>query len=333
MDATNFFDAVSGALDDAEAIATTQTDASAGTFALRIGSRDPALATDYLRSFLPASPGRESLPITVLSSRDIDLSRFIPSPRNRGHLRVYDELTLVWTAGEHSILYAFDHAARRGLVWLANGTAPDWEFSRPACAVINAAARDSSWTVAHGAAVGRAGRLLMLAGQGRAGKTTAALACVRAGWDYAGDDYIFADSSNADILPLYSSARLRDDMTGSFSELVSRTLRNVSHDCGEIKHELDLSRTVGPERIRGGRIAAILLPRRQGATQVSFTPARPTDVFQALFTTTSFSAPGPMRNYAEKLTALAARAPSYFVDTGHAPDAIPEAFERFMESL
>ena len=167
--------------------------------------------------------------------------------------------------------------------------------------------------------------------QGSIWKTTAALACARAGWDYAGDDYVLADSLDGHVLPLYSSARLRDDMSGHFPDLLSRAVRAVSSDFGETKHELDLGRAAIADRIRGGRLAAILLPRRRGADHVTFTPALRVDAFNALFTSTSASAPGPMKAYAEKLAALAGRAPVWFVDTGPEPAAIPEAFERFLD--
>ena len=57
------------------------------------------------------------------------------------------------------------------------------------------------------------------------------------------------------------------------------------------------------------------------------------DAFQALFTTTSQGAPGPMRDYARKLTSLVALAPAWHVDTGPDPAAIPGAFARFMDAL
>lgn len=332
MGAPGLLDATCRALRDAEAACDAQALASSGNLALRIRFRNLALAQDYVRSFLPAQPMPECLEIMVLSRDDIDLSALVPSPRAQGRAHCDDQFTVIWAAGEQSILQVFDHSTRRGLVWLADGTAPAWELSRPACSLINAASRDGPWTVAHGASVGRGGRFLMLAGKGRSGKTTAALACARAGWDYAGDDYVLANSLDGDVLPLYSSARLRDDGSGRFPDLMSGAVRAVSGDFGETRHELDLGRGTIAARIRGGRIAAILLPRRRGADHVVFTPARRVDAFNALFTTTSASAPGPMKTYAEKLAALAARAPIWFVDTGPEPDAIPEAFERFMEN-
>jgi hypothetical protein len=184
--------------------------------------------------------------------------------------------------------------------------------------------------VIHAAAVGRRGRFVLLAGKGHAGKTTAALACARAGWSYAGDDYVLANSATGELAPLFSSARLRTDMAGAFADLLPAS-RQVSHDDGEDRHELDLAHAFGPARLRGGALAAILLPRRRGAELPDFAPARPSDAFHALLLSTSLGAPAPMKVLVEKLSALVALAPVSYVDTGRHPDRIAAAFAAFMD--
>src|SRR5262249_23158094 len=147
-----------------------------------------------------------------------------------------------------------DNRARRGLVWFGADQAPNWELSRPGLPVIQALSVDTTWTPTHGGAVGRDGHFLLLLGRGRSGKTTAALACTRAGWDYAGDDYVMADTKSGRVQPLYTSARLRIDGAAAFAELVDGTSSGVTHDNSEVRHELRLARQM-PDRIRGGTIA------------------------------------------------------------------------------
>ena len=60
MGAPGFIDCVHGALRDAEALCDTELLASSGNFAVRIRHRDPDLAKDYVRSFLPAQPWPEA---------------------------------------------------------------------------------------------------------------------------------------------------------------------------------------------------------------------------------------------------------------------------------
>lgn len=288
------------------------------------------LAERYVASFLPPRKMAETIDITLLSAADADLSLLVPNSPNQGRVYAREDLLVVWAAGERPFLSIYDHRRREGLVWLATAAAPAWELSRPACAILNAAAAAGPWTVCHGAAIGRGGRMLFLAGPGRAGKTTAAIACVHAGWDYAGDDYVLVNSRTGAVEPLYASARLRDDMKAVFPDMIAASRTAVSCDFGETKHELDVSRIMPGERLRGGRIVAALLPHRAGASDITFRPAGRGELFQALFAVTNQGAPGPLHQHAKKLAALTFCAPVFTVDTGSLPVAIPAAFEAFM---
>jgi hypothetical protein len=308
-------------------------DVKAGVVGLRFEFASKALASAYLGVFAAGSLEEVSLSIRVLTPDEIDLSGLIPEPASRGRNFVDEAYVAVWYPDHCPVLYLLDRAARRGIVWLPQRQAPKWELSRPACPLIQASLFDGPWTVAHGGAVGRNGRVLLLAGKGNAGKTTAALACAEAGWDYAGDDYILANSRTGRIEPLYTSARLRIDMAGAFAHILPAISRGVSHDNGDSRHELALGDILGPTRSKGGQLTAILLPRRQGASRPEFTPARYADAFHALFVPTSQGVPGSLKTFSKKLSALVALAPAFFVDTGQVPSAIPDAFAAFFDRL
>ena len=330
MDQRTFDDRVTAAFAAASPLARESVQASAGIFAVHARSPDAALARGYLQAMLPPRPAREALRLLVLDGAQLDLRHLVPQPAEIGRMHDGPRHWLLWSAG---VLQVFDRQERQGLVWLADGKAPSWELSRPAAALLNQVALAGPSTLVHGAAVSRDGRTLLLVAPGRSGKTSAALACAIAGWDYAGDDYVMVDSLSGEVLPLFASARLREDMAGSFAELLRTTQRTVSVDGGESRHELDLARVLEPARLRGGNMAALLVPRRRGAACVEFTPARPTDAFHALFAATVQGARGALTGLAPKLAALVARAPVYFVDTGPDPAAIPEAFEAFLAAL
>jgi hypothetical protein len=328
---TLFHRAVATAFCDLQPKVTAEV--KAGPFGLRIGFFCEALAKSYLRSFVAGLPNNINLSVMVLTPDEIDLSELVPVPSERGRTFVDDQYVVVWYADRLPILYVLNRRTRQGIVWLSQRNAPEWELSRPACPLIHASLFEGPWTTAHGGAVGRDDRMLLLAGKGRAGKTTAALACADAGWDYAGDDYILANTHSGQVEPLYTSARLRIDMTSSFARLLPAASVRVSHADGETRHELALGELLGMARSRGGRLAAILLPRRRGAVLPEFTPARRADAFQALFMTTSLGVPSPLKLTTKKLSALVALAPAFFVDTGQTPAAIPEAFGNFLDVL
>jgi hypothetical protein len=289
-----------------------------------------AMAASYARSLMHAPERIPNLNIRVLTADDLDLGGMIPVPFEQGRSFSQGRYFSLWHFDERPILYLLDRSQARGLIWLANGEVPEWELSRPACPLINAFLSDTPWSALHGAAVGRGGRMLLLAGSGRTGKSTAALSCALAGWEYAGDDYVLADTSAGWIEPLYTSTRLRVDMGPAFADMLRSSA--AKSDGGDPRYELRLADHLDPALLRGGRLVAVLLLRRMGAQHPRFEAARRADAFHALFKNTMLAASGPLRETAIKLSSLVARAPAFFVDTGSDPQAIPLAFDDFLNS-
>ena len=328
---TRLLNSVSLAFARMDRALAVEATAAVGPFGMRLLFASRSIADSYLQVLLPRRSDEIDFSIAVLGSSDIDLSALVPDPPDCGRSFAGVGYSAVWHADRLPVLYVFDQQRRQGLVWFAKAAAPATELSRPLGPLLQSAMLDRPWTVIHAAAVGRLGRFALLAGKGRSGKTTAALACARAGWSYAGDDYVLVNSATAELEPLYSSARLRSDMGPAFADILTAS-REVSRD-GEDRHELNLSIAFGPERIRGGRLAAILLPRRQGAEVPEFAFARPSDAFHALLLSTSMGASAPLRILVEKLSQLVSLAPVSFVDTGRHPDRIPAALAGFMDRL
>jgi hypothetical protein len=307
----------------------------AGGFSLLVCFRSQALADAVGAAFLPgggdSGGGKVDLTITFATADETDLSHLIPAGMEQSDFLASDEYFLASFFGELPVLYGLDRHSGRGFVWLPGNKAPHWELSRPALPLLHAFAIDSAWTAVHGGAIGREGRFLLLGGLGKSGKTTASLACARAGWRYAGDDYVFVDSTSGRIEPLYRSARLRLDMADNFSDLL-RMSTALSRENHEMRHELRLTGPIA-ERIAGGNLAAILLPRRRGAVLPTFEPARRVDAYAAFAAVTGAKLPGWPKRTAEKLMAMIGLAPVYFVDTGSSPDAIADAFMDFLDRL
>ena len=300
-------------------------------FALAFKSRAVAEAIEPL--FPTTSGGNHDLTIAFLSRRDLDLTGLIPEPADISHaLMTSGGYYAAWRPDERPVLYLLDKQARRGLVWFAADVPPNWELSRPALPLINMLSVDTTWTLAHGGAVGKDGRFLLFAGRGRSGKSTAALACARTGWDYAGDDYIITEPEKCRVEPLYTSARLRIDVVDAFSDLVARTSSGITTDKGDSRHELRLGAQF-KDQIRGGTIAAILLPRRQGSPVPTFAPARKCDAFAALMSVAGTLLPWSRQVLVARLADLVGCAPTFFVDTGSNPALLPDEFGRLLGGL
>jgi hypothetical protein len=303
-----------------------------GPFEIALRFKSSALA-NAIEPVFPAACHRDhDLTIAFLNRRDLDLSNLIPDPPDIHHaVTAIANYHAVWWPGRYPVLYVLDKLARRGLVWFAADEAP-WELSRPALPLIQALSANTAWTPAHGGAVGKDGRFLLLAGGGRSGKTTAALACAQAGWDYAGDDYVIAHTKCGQVEPLYTSARLRIDVAAAFAALVDVASSGITEDDGDIRHELRLAGLL-PHRIRGGTLAAILLPRRQGSSAPTFAPARRLEAFEGLIKHTVLSLPSWRALLSVKLADLVGCAPTFFVDTRRDPALVPLAFECLLNRL
>ena len=328
VDGGHFADLVATAL-DAKRHLPYERCFSAGPLAFRVAFDSRDLSTAYTRAVKPGS----ALPewsIDVVTGSNEHLAALVPYPVERGRAFGAGHYFAMWHPDEAPVLYLASIQGQRGLIWLPKGRAPAWELSRPFCPLIQAFLSSTPWTVVHAASVSLCGRSLLLAGPGRAGKSTAALSCALAGWDYAGDDYVCAQIETGAILPLYSSARLRTDMAQPLERLLPTSV-GISVDGIEQRHELRLAEFLGEEKVKGGTLKAILLPRRTGAIQPRFSPARPADVLHALFRTTMLGISGSLGNVAMKLSKLATFAPATFVDTGTQPLAIPDALAAFLD--
>lgn len=300
------------------------------TFSLKFAS--PDLADIFLPSFLSGDGQKADLTVAVAGAKDVDLSGIVPVPRDRPRTFAGETGYAAWQPGEKDVLSLLNFESKRALIWLPQNAPPAWYASRPGLPLVHALTKDTAWSAVHGGCVGREGRFLLLAGRGKSGKTTASLACARAGWDYAGDDFVFANTDTGQVEPLFATARLRTTAASEFAGLLD-TAAELSHDDGDARHELRLGGAFGPHRLRGGKIAAILLPRRLGSERPVFSSARRSDAFSALLPHTSVGLLGWPDKTTRKVAALVEKAPAFFVDTGTMPDCIPDSFRYFLDRV
>jgi hypothetical protein len=111
------------------------------------------------------------------------------------------------------ILNMLDVAGGRAFFWMRDGRLhPPHDMSSPFRLLMFWWMRTHGIQFVHGAAVGKAGAGLLLVGKGGSGKSSSALACLEAGWQYAGDDYVmFGLEPTPTVYNLYQSAKLKVD--------------------------------------------------------------------------------------------------------------------------
>jgi hypothetical protein len=151
---------------------------------------------------------------------------------------------------------------------------------------------------------------------------------MRAGWDYAGDDFVLLDPGRGTVAPMFSSARVRQTGIRDLADIVAGATYAVSDDEGMDRYELRL-----PVRPMGGQVAAIILVRRTGSTPFQFRRVRNSEALTALVYHSMARAPGYAEEMVRKQLAAARMGPAFVVDTGTDPAAIPAGFQQFLEGL
>jgi len=266
-----------------------------------------------------------SVRFAIVTGDDADLSRFVPEPSDQIHVLSRPDQYAYWRPAPEQAFFVFDHASKRGVSWFPDSLAPAWAVGQPCSPLIPAAIEHTEWCMAHAGAVGRDGDFLLLLGSGKAGKSTATLACIQDGWDYAGDDFVLLNPGRGLVAPLFSSLRLRQTGAADFSSYADSAFM-VSDDEGAARYELRI-----PVEPTGGAVAAIFGLRRSGAAGIRFEPARPVDYLGPLLRDSTARAPGCAAGMTRKLLAAGHMASAYVVDTGTNPSAIPGGFSEFLE--
>jgi hypothetical protein len=220
----------------------------------------------------------------------------------------------------------YDASTRAAFLWASEPAVLDaWgEHTKPFLEILHAWLLDSPWQPVHGGAVGAADGGVLLAGAGGVGKSTTVLTCVRAGWLYAGDDYlaIRTNDGQAHVGNLYGSARLCLDTADRFAEFRSAKAAAISVN-GVEKWDMILSGTLPRSRFGGFPIRAILLPRITGGSRSSIRPASPGEATVAIAAVTMHLLRSGGREAFEKIGAIAAVTPAYRLDLADDIDELP----------
>src|SRR5215470_16557050 len=97
---------------------------------------------------------------------------------------------------------------------------PHWERAHPLSAVFGHWFQRHELPMVHAAAIGRPSGGALVVGRGGTGKSTTTLACVEAGLQAAGDDYVLLDATGPTAHSLFGSATLDPDHRRRFPGLM-----------------------------------------------------------------------------------------------------------------
>jgi len=185
------------------------------------------------------------------------------------------------------IFSAFDAERQLGLYWARDSRVPHYyEQAAPMRRLLQGWLQRRDLLALHAAGVSGPAGGALLAGRTGAGKSTTALACVRAGLSYAGDDYVLvAPGAAPRLYGLYRTAKLNPAVLAGMPELAAQ----VSNS-GQLPLEKALIYWSGPGLGEDGApLRAIFLPRPTAQSETQARPVPGEAAFRAMLPDTLFS--------------------------------------------
>jgi hypothetical protein len=191
---------------------------------------------------------------------------------------------------------------------------------------------DRDAEVIHAALVSKNRKGVLFAGRGGAGKSTVALACVEAGFDYLGDDYIGLEACEDGAFvghSLYSATWLMADHFVRFPRLI----RHVRYpERPQQEKTLALLSEVFPRQLcRTAPIRALVLPRITAGPSAQLRPASKAEALFALAPSSILLRPKSGAATLNKLGRLAEEVPCYWLEVGQDLNDISPQLERIID--
>jgi hypothetical protein len=161
---------------------------------------------------------------------------------------------------------------------------PAYEFAAPLRYLIHRIATDRGMALVHAAAISKDGRGTLIAGPKGAGKSTTALACLAAGFDYLGDDRCLV-ARRADghrLYSIYSSAKvfLEDVHRHHIERLAAAILPPTTDD--DRKGLVYIDQVAPTQMARSAILRCILIPVRSGAERSRIVQGAPGEALRLL---------------------------------------------------
>jgi hypothetical protein len=210
---------------------------------------------------------------------------------------------------------------------------PWYERAAPLRAVLHLGLHGPGRLLVHAAALGRGRTGMLLAGAAGAGKSTTALACVLAGLDYAGDDYVVLDLGGSQPLAhsIYGTAKIAPSARALLPGLATRLGEVAGEDREKLVVDLAAS---WPQQMRASvPVGALVLPSLGGRRRPQLTPCSPGQALRALAPTTINQLPSVGGSALAPLSELVRRVPAYSLELGDSPAAAAAVLVALLEEL
>ncbi len=227
------------------------------------------------------------------------------------------------------VLRLLDREGHVALLWIRDLTrVPSWERSFPLRQILHWWFRDTQLQPMHAACVGIDGKGVLIGAKGGSGKSSTALACLCAGMQFIGDDFVLVDVAAQMAYSMYSIAKLDPTALARFPQLQPVAgPTTVEQD----KHHILLSR-VFPERLqRSMTLRMVLIPHLTYQPRTFISPIGKQEAASALILSTLFLLKGDNKPTVRKITDLVNALPAYQLNLGTDFEEIPTVLARTIE--
>jgi hypothetical protein len=217
--------------------------------------------------------------------------------------------------------------------WIADAADhPAFEASAPFRIILHWWMRLRGLQFLHGGAVGTTNGGVLLAGKGRAGKSTIALTCLIDGMSYAGDDYVLAGvDPHPEAHNIYQTAKLAvADVGGRFPELES-AIHGYTDVAGRDKAILMLDDVFPGRVVDRLRLAAIVVPQLGGFDQSRLRPADDNAALTALVPSVVRQLTAVRRDDLDAMRRLVDALPAFVLEIGPDLESVPGLLTGLLE--
>jgi hypothetical protein len=229
-----------------------------------------------------------------------------------------------------------DRAARRIVGWFADGRDLSLhQRGKPLQLLLALWASDRGLQAVHAALVARNGVGALIPGGSGAGKSTAALTCLRAGYRYFGDDWVGVGSTAGGAVVghgLYNSLFLDPNHAERFPYLQPHIITPRDQSPGK---SLILLRNLFPDQLGDcATIRALALPRIVTHAPTRVRPAAKRDALLVLVPSSVFAMhPRPGRDGIDRLARLVQQIPAYWLEIGDDLEEIPRRVDEILAAV
>lgn len=286
---------------------------------------------------LPAADGEPELTVCLWDSRTSDVP--MPQPpwalrdyTNRGEILGHTTPRFRTSFHTHSGIFNMaDMQRQHAVYWIRDAAAiPAYATSMPLLPILHWWTASHGMQLVHAGVVGSEHGAALLAGQGGAGKSNTALACIAAGLRYVSDDYCLLQPDPSPWAhSVFCTGRLHPPDLERLPFLkphVSNPLQLESDKALFFLHDAFRAQLAADLPLR-----VILLPRVAKQQRTTWEPAPPAAAHRALTNVTLHYLPGAGQAAIETIARTVKQLPCCYLNLGADRETIPAAIRTILE--